>query len=78
MLVLAYVSCAYVQPAPDDGLDRHGADGGPLARISAGQQDVLHYIICGQHLHLLKGLHCRSALTQHELQIQNRMSEKCF
>lgn len=76
LAVLAYVACAYVQPAPDNGVDRHWAEGRRLPCICARQQGVLSHVIGGQHLHLMKGLHCRFTLTQHVLGMQNMVSEK--
>lgn len=71
LAVLAYVAGADVQPAPDNGVDRHGAEGWPSTWICARQQGVLSHVIGGQHLHLMKGLHCRFTLTQHVLGTQN-------
>lgn len=60
-----------MQPAPENGVDSHGARSGALARISACQQGVFSQIIGGQHLHLVKGLYCSLTLTQHILGTQN-------
>lgn len=74
--VITYVACAYVQPAPDNGVDRHEAGGWVLAKTCAREQGVLSHVIGGQHLHLMKGLHCWFTLTQHILGMQNRVREK--
>lgn len=76
LAVLAYVACANVQSAPDNGVDRHWAEGRLLTHICARQQGVLSHVIGGQHLHLMKGLHCSFTLTQHVLGMQNTVNEK--
>lgn len=65
-----------MQPAPDDGVNHHGTWGWLTAQICAHQQGVLSNVICGQNLHLMKGLHCRFTLTQHVLGMQNGVWEK--
>lgn len=61
-----YVSCAYMQPAPDEGVHCHGTEGWLMGGFCI-HWGLLTHIVCGQNLDLMEGLYCWFTLTQHAL-----------